>query len=82
MRCLGGMSIHIGEEIRKKVEEKGVAIVWLSKELGCHRTNIYRIFEKPTIDTGVLYRLSIILNFDFFQFYSDNVKERMKDDGM
>lgn len=62
--------IHIGKCIRKQVEEQGKTSVWLAQELGCHRTNLYKIYDKRTIDTGILLRISRILEFDFFSLYS------------
>ena len=72
-----GMSIHIGKEIEKRTRERGMTVVGLSRELGCHRTNIYRIFDSPTVDTGVLARLCVILGFDFFRLYSDEVAQKL-----
>lgn len=71
------MSVHIGKEIEKKTRERGMTVVGLSRELGCHRTNIYRIFGSPTVDTGVLLRLSVILQFDFFSLYADDLANRI-----
>lgn len=71
------MSIHIGNEIEKKMKERRMTVVGLSRQLGCHRTNMYRIFDTPTIDSGVLARLSIILQFDFFKFYSDDIASKI-----
>ena len=65
--------IHIGEAIRKQVEEQGRTSVWLARELGCHRTNLYKIYDKRTIDTCVLLRISRILNYDFFKLYSGEI---------
>lgn len=65
--------IHIGKEIRKQVEEQGKTSVWLARELGCHRTNLYKIYEKRTIDTGILLRLSRILHYNFFGLYSNDL---------
>lgn len=62
--------IHIGQCIREKVDEQGKTTVWLARELGCHRTNLYKIYDKRTIDTGILLRISRILDYDFFQLYS------------
>jgi plasmid maintenance system antidote protein VapI len=53
--------IHLGHVIKNKVEEQGKTTVWLAQELGCHRTNMYKIYEKRTIDTGVLLHISDIL---------------------
>lgn len=71
------MSIHIGKEIEKKTRERGMTVVGLSRELGCHRTNIYRIFDSPTVDSGVLAHLSVILRCDFFKLYSDDIAPKL-----
>lgn len=63
--------IHIGNCIKEQLSKKGKTTVWLAKQLGCHRTNLYNIYEKSTIDTGVLMRISRILDFNFFLLYSD-----------
>lgn len=73
------MSVHIGKEIKKKMCERNMSVVGLSRELGCHRTNIYRIFQAPTVDSGVLSRLSIILQYDFFKLYSDDIASKLDD---
>ncbi|MBQ7421170.1 MAG: XRE family transcriptional regulator [Prevotella sp.] len=65
--------VHIGECIRKKVEDQAKTSVWLARELCCHRTNVYKIYSKKTIDTGVLLRISKILHYDFFQLYSEEL---------
>lgn len=54
-----------------------MTVVGLSRELGCHRTNIYRIFESPSVDSGVLSRLSVILKFDFFKVYSEDIADKI-----
>lgn len=63
--------IHIGQCIRQQIEAQGKTTVWLASQLGCHRTNVYKIYEKLTIDTGVLLRISEILCYDFFMLYSE-----------
>lgn len=65
--------VHIGKEIRKQVEEQGKTSVWLARELGCHRTNLYKIYDKSSIDTSVLSRICRILHFDFFKLFSENL---------
>ena len=37
---------------------------------------LYKIFEKPSIDTSLLLRISSILNYDFFKYYTDSLKDR------
>lgn len=71
------MYIFIGEEIKKVVKERKVTVSWLARELGCHRTNIYRIFDAASVDTDILLRLSMILKFNFFSLYSDVVTQKL-----
>lgn len=74
------MYIFIGEEIKKVVKERKVTVSWLSRELGCHRTNIYRIFDSASVDTDILLRLSIILRFNFFDLYANRVVQQLDSD--
>ena len=62
--------IHIGRMIKYELERQGKTVVWLARKLSCHRTNIYRIFDRPFIETDQLLRISLILNHDFFAEYS------------
>ena len=63
--------LHIGHLIRTRLEEKGQTVTWLARQVPCSRTNIYKIFDRPSIDTDMLARLSDILGFDFFKACSD-----------
>lgn len=73
------MAVHIGKEIKKKMRARKMTVVGLSRELGCHRTNVYRIFESPTIDSGILLRLSVILSYDFFKLYSKDLSLKLEE---
>ena len=55
------------------MEERQKTVVWLSKHLSCSRANVYKIFEKYSVDTEMLARISAILNFDFFSLYSEDI---------
>lgn len=66
--------IHIGKQIRLKMEERNETVVWLAKHLSCSRTNVYKIFQKHSVDTDILSRLSLILDFDFFSLFSEDLK--------
>ena len=66
--------IPIGRLIREKMEERGLTAVWLAEQIPCGRANVYKIFNKHSIDTGMLWRISIVLDFDFFQYYSQQLK--------
>ena len=68
------LMIHIGSLIRLKMEERQKTVIWLSRQLSCSRTNVYKIFEKYSVDTETLTKISTILEFDFFSLYSDYIK--------
>lgn len=37
----------IGLLIKAKLRERKQSVVWLAGQLGCSRTNVYKIFGKP-----------------------------------
>lgn len=69
-------NVNIGSLIKAKVREKQITVVWLAAQLGCSRTNIYKIFGKSSIDTDELYKISEILGFDFFKYYSSKLNDK------
>ena len=79
--CRTGVPVglpHIGEMIRQFVRERKLTGSWLAARLGCDRTNVYKMFKKPTIDTQLLLRISLILGFDFFTLYSQEVERNLE----
>ena len=54
-------------------DEKGQTVTWLARQVPCSRTNIYKIFDRPSIDTDMFARLSDIMGFDFFATLSDGL---------
>ena len=63
----------IGELIRIEFLKQERSVAWFARKLACDRTNIYRIFEKQSIDTEQLKRISIILNHNFLADIADDV---------
>lgn len=57
------------------MEEHQKTVVWLAEQLSCSRTNVYKIFDKYSVDTEMLARISTILDFDFFSLYSEDIKK-------
>ena len=62
--------IHIGQEIKDELERQERTVAWFAKYLCCDRRNVYNIFQKQGIDSGLLVRISNILNKDFFKLLS------------
>ncbi len=67
--------VHIGKLIQQKLKEQERSGAWLARKLFTDPSNVSKIIRKQHIDTGLLLRISNILNFDFFQYYSDFYKE-------
>lgn len=71
----GVMNAGIGRIIKHILKEKGCTVVWFAERLKCSRTNVYKIFEKRSINTDELMRISLILNYDFFRLYSEELNK-------
>lgn len=61
--------IHIGKEIRDTVKRKKISISQLAEMINKSRPLVYDIFERESIDTGLLQKLSEVLEFNFFSYY-------------
>lgn len=59
--------MKLGQMIRQEVDSQNHTVVWLARQLACSRTNVYKIFEKDSMDTNLLLRISLILKRDFFK---------------
>lgn len=67
------MPIHIGHMIQNELLRQGVTISWLARRINCDRRNIYNIFERQSIDTELLLRISLALHVDLFAYYSQTL---------
>ena len=66
----GIMQIHIGHIIRDELHRQGRTNQWLADQLSVERSTVQRLFNKPSIDTLQLFRISKLLETDFFVCYS------------
>ncbi|MES2396332.1 MAG: helix-turn-helix domain-containing protein [Bacteroidota bacterium] len=64
--------IHIGKQIKEVFDKKGFTVTEFAKRINKSRENIYSIFKRKTIDTGLLQIISGVLEYDFFTLYSSN----------
>ncbi len=63
------MSIHIGEIIKNLVKSKGISVTDFADKINYSRRNVYEIFDKKTIDTGLLIKIGNILGKNLFLLY-------------
>lgn len=61
--------IDIGQRIHDVVLHRQCNITQLAAELGCDRKSVYRLFQKTSIDSNLLIRLSLALHYDFLEEY-------------
>ncbi|MEO5976105.1 MAG: helix-turn-helix transcriptional regulator [Chryseolinea sp.] len=61
--------VEIGQKIKDVFDKRDMRLTEFADELGTVRQNVYRIFKKRHVDTGLLLKISRVLNFNFFEFY-------------
>lgn len=66
--------LHIGKIIEATMKSQGRSPSWLAKQICCNRDNIYKIYQRPHIDTNLLMKISLALNIDFFQLYVEEFR--------
>ena len=71
-------NIHIGQLIREQLKADQRSASWLAREIGCSRNHLYKVFRKPSLDGELLLRISLAMNFNFFQYYTAEFIEGMK----
>ena len=70
--------IHIGQLIQEQLKADRRSVGWFSREIGCTRNHVYKIFNKSSLDSDLLLRISLSMHFNFFQYYSAEFLEGMK----
>ncbi|MDE5635386.1 MAG: XRE family transcriptional regulator [Muribaculaceae bacterium] len=66
----------IGQLIKEELRSQERSVSWFARKLHLDRSNVYRLFQKNSIDTDLLSRISLVLGRDFFAILSDHIKER------
>lgn len=72
------IGLHIGHLIQEQLRKDKRSVGWLSREIGCTRNHVYKIFNKPSLDSDLILRISKALQFNFFQYYTAEFLESMK----
>jgi hypothetical protein len=66
--------ISIGRLIEKELRNQERTVTWLARQINCERSNVYKIFERDSIDTEQLMRISNALGKNFFAIYNTEFK--------
>lgn len=71
-------TIHIGHLIQAQMKADKRSISWLASQIPCTRNHVYKIFNKPTLDSNLILRISEAMQFNFFQYYTEEFKKNME----
>jgi len=64
----------IGQKIKAVLKQRNMKLKDFAMEIGMARQNIYRLFEKESIDTDLLLKICKVLDYNFFDYFSPNSK--------
>lgn len=64
-------TIHLGDEIKKKFDESGLTQREFGARIGMSQQNVHRVFDNESLDTKRLVAVSLALNFNFFELFSN-----------
>ena len=77
-------NLHIGQLIQEQLRKDQRSVSWLAREIHCTRNNVYKVFNKPSLDSNLILKISKAMKFNFFQYYTAefiaSVKDRMGDE--
>lgn len=68
-------TVEIGQKIKEVFDNRNMKLTDFADELGTVRQNVYRIFKKRHVDTGLLLKISQVLHHNFFQYYVSPTQE-------
>ena len=58
---------HIGKRIKAVLKEQGRSTVWLATQIPCTPNHLYKVYAHGYINTDMLKRISVILDYNFFE---------------
>jgi len=62
--------MRIGEKVEARAKELRMGPTELARRIKSTKQNVYNIYKRQSIDTGLLQRLCKVLDFDFFVYYN------------
>lgn len=65
--------VHIGQKVKQVLYEQRIPIVEFASKINKSRTIVYSIFQRKTVDTALLHKISKVLDHDFFKYYVETL---------
>ena len=62
--------LHIGKIICQKMKEEGRTKRWLAEKINCEYSSFCKMLKRQFLDTELLLRISVALQYDFFAHLS------------
>jgi len=72
--CL--MNLHIGKKVKEELQQQGISVSVFAKKINRSRNVVYDIFERESIDTDLLQKISEVLKYNFFNLYNNYRKTK------
>lgn len=70
------MTPPLGTLIKQELISQERTVARFARKLCMDRSNVYRLFQKNSIYTGLLSRISLVLGKDYFMILSHNLGQR------
>ena len=70
--------IHIGSLIQQEMERQQRTPSWLARKISCDRTNVYYIYRQESLNTAIIYRISIALHHNFFEDLAQETAQQLE----
>ena len=74
------MELHIGKLIKSRLDEVGMKKSEFARRINRSSQNVYDIFERKSIDSSLLYNIGLILDFNFFEYISNEFYKSKNED--
>ncbi len=72
-------TIHLGNMIKRELKAQGRSVSWLARTINMERSSIYKIFDRNSLDVGLLIRISVVMDHDFFLDVSKKMRDHYDD---
>ena len=59
--------LHIGHMVKSVFDESGLSVAEFARRIHCERTNVYKIFNRQSIDVETLVKISEALEHNFLE---------------
>ncbi|GIV26645.1 MAG: hypothetical protein KatS3mg027_0459 [Bacteroidia bacterium] len=71
--------IHLGQAIQQKLNTSGLTVTEFAEKIGLSRPAVYQMFNKQSVDSDLLVRISLLLKENFVKHIYQEVEEQLQD---